>query len=33
MPQPTRLDELADELAAILRSEHQLTVDHQPLDE
>jgi hypothetical protein len=31
MPQPTRLDQLADELAAILRSEHQLAVDHQPL--
>ena len=31
MAQPTRLDELADELAAILRSEHQLTIDHQPL--
>jgi hypothetical protein len=31
MPQPTRLDELADELAAILRSEHQLAVGHQPL--
>ena len=31
MPQPTRLDALADELAAILWSEHQLAVDHQPL--
>jgi hypothetical protein len=31
MPQPTRLDELADELAAILGAEHHLAVDHQPL--
>jgi hypothetical protein len=31
MPQPTRLDGLADELAALLRSEHHLAVNHQSL--
>lgn len=31
MPQPTRLDQLADELGAVLQSEHQLAVGHQPL--
>jgi hypothetical protein len=31
MPQPTRLDELADELAAVLRSEHQVDAAHQSL--
>jgi hypothetical protein len=31
MPQPTRLDGLADELAAMLLSEHQLTVGRQAL--
>jgi hypothetical protein len=31
MPQPTRLDGLADELAAILLSGHQIAVDHQAL--
>jgi hypothetical protein len=31
VPQLTRLDELADDLATVLRSEHHLAVDHQPL--
>ena len=31
MPQPSRVDELADELAAMLLSDHQLAVGHQAL--